>query len=80
MTLQNLRSGQKSFLYSLARETTRTPFTTNYLSKHYLGSLGGVQAAIKKLMALDYIEKKEEIWQIVDPMFSLWLKNKEKTE
>jgi len=28
MTLQNLRSGQRAFLYSLARETTKTPFTT----------------------------------------------------
>ena len=78
--LQNLKSGQITFLYSLAEEITKTPFANNYLVRHRLGSMGGVQAAIKKLVLLDYIEKTTQGWKVVDPIFALWLRNKEKME
>ena len=78
--LQNLRPGQMSFLYSLAKESTKTPFKTDYLLRHHLGSMGGVQAAIKKLVSLDYIEKTAQGWKVVDPIFALWLRNRKKME
>jgi len=80
MMLQNLRPGQISFLSALAKEPIMSPFTTEYLSKHYLGSLGGVQAAIKKLLEVDYIEKAPFGWKVVDPLFALWLRKKETIE
>lgn len=80
MMLQNLKPRQISFLFSLAEEPTSTPFTTDYLNRHHLGSLGGVQAAIKKLVSLDYIEKTSSGWKVVDPIFALWLKKKKTME
>ncbi|MFH0947899.1 MAG: ATP-binding protein [Elusimicrobiota bacterium] len=80
MMLQNLRPGQISFLSSLAKEPTDAPFTTEYINRHHLGSLGGVQAAIKKLLEMDYIEKTSFGWKVVDPIFALWLRKKETME
>ena len=76
MMLQNLHPGQVSFLVALAKEPTGTPFNTDYLNAHNLGSLGGVQSAIKKLLLLDYIERTASSWKVVDPIFTLWLKRK----
>lgn len=39
-----------------------------------LQSVGGVQGAIKRLQALDYIEKNpNRVWRVVDPIFGIWL-------
>jgi len=80
MMLQDLRPRQLSFLFSLAKEPTDTPFNAGYLSRHHLGSLGGVQGAIKKLVSLDYIEKGPSGWKVVDPIFALWLRKREAME
>lgn len=41
---------------------------------HDLGSIGGVQAALKKLRQLDLIEKDPDSrYQLVDPIFRIWL-------
>jgi hypothetical protein len=76
MMLQNLHPGQVSFLIALSKEPTATPFNTDYLNAHNLGSLGGVQSAMKKLTSLDYIEKTASSWKVVDPIFTLWLNRK----
>lgn len=40
----------------------------------YLGSIGGVQAAQKKLRQLDLVEKgPDSRYQLVDPIFRMWL-------
>ncbi len=80
MMLQNLRPGQISFLSAIAKEPTATPFTAEYLSRHNFGSLGGIQSAIKKLIELAYIEKTTSGWKVVDPIFKVWLKKREKME
>ncbi|MEW6558336.1 MAG: hypothetical protein AB1349_13480 [Elusimicrobiota bacterium] len=80
MMLQNLRPGQISFLIALAKESTKTPFTTDYLLRHHLGSIGGVQAAIRKLISLDYIKRTDSIWEVTDPVFALWLRKKQGME
>jgi len=80
MMLQNLRQGQISFLHALAKEPTSAPFNSDYLTRHRLGSIGGIQSAIKKLVSFDYIEKTSSNWKIVDPIFTLWLKRKEVIE
>jgi len=75
--LQNLKPGQISFLYALAKEPIITPFNIDYLTRHRLGSIGGIQSAIKKLVSLDYIEKTPSGWKVIDPIFALWLRKKE---
>jgi hypothetical protein len=47
------------------------------MSKHRLGSVGGVQTAIKKLLEIDYIEQSEgsRAYVVVDPVFAIWLKD-----
>lgn len=78
--LQSLRPRQIALLCAVAKEATKTPFAADYLNRHRLGSLGGVQAAIKKLSEMDYLEKTPSGWKVVDPIFALWLWGKEAME
>lgn len=78
--LQALRPRQIALLYAIAKEPTKTPFAAAYLTRHRLGSLGGVQAAIKKLPEMDYLEKTLNGWKVVDPIFAHWLRQREVME
>lgn len=72
--LQGLSPRQISLVKAIAREPSASIMSSNYIAKHGLKSVGGVQAALKKLFALDYIEKtKEGTYRIVDPVFEQWL-------
>jgi len=64
---------QMSLALAIAREPTRSIFSPRYMSKHQLGSIGGVQGAIGKLLELDYIEKDDKGFKIIDPLFRHWL-------
>lgn len=74
MMLKALSVQQIILLVALAKEPTNAPFAAGYMSHHKLGSIGGVQGAIKKLISLDYIERSENIFQVVDPIFIIWLR------
>lgn len=78
--LQTLRPRQIALLHAIAKEATKTPFAAAYLTRHRLGSLGGVQAAIKKLPEMDYLEKTSSGWKVVDPIFAHWLRQNEAME
>ena len=72
--VQILAPQQIAVLKAVAREPTSSILSTPYMQKHNLKSVGGVQGAIKKLGALDYIEaNRDGVWQIVDPIFGRWL-------
>lgn len=73
--LQVLAPQQIKLLSSLAEEPTDKPYSAGYMAKYNLGSIGGVQGAIKKLIDLDYIEKVHGVLQVVDPLFSIWLRH-----
>jgi hypothetical protein len=73
--LQALSPQQIKLFSSLAEEPTDKPFSSGYMASHGLGSVGGVQGAIKKLLDLDYIEKQNNIFQVVDPVFGVWIKS-----
>jgi len=73
--LQVLAPQQIKLLSSLAEEPTDKPYSAGYMAKYNLGSIGGVQGAIKKLIDLDYIEKVNGVLQVVDPLFSIWLRH-----
>jgi hypothetical protein len=66
---------QVSLLVALAQEPTDRPYSAAYMTTHGLGSIGGIQTAIRKLTSLDYIEVKEGIYQVVDPVFGIWLRH-----
>jgi hypothetical protein len=42
------------------------------MNRHRL-SAGGIQYARNKLEKLDLIEKHNNVWKIVDPVFCCWL-------
>jgi hypothetical protein len=72
--LQALAPRQIALLRALAVEPSKTLLSTHYISRHGLGSIGGVQAALKKLRQLDLIEKDPgSRYHLVDPIFRIWL-------
>jgi len=76
--LRGLSLQQIRLISALACESTETPFSLKYMGKHGLGSIGGVQGAMKRLLELDYIEKKDGAYKVVDPVFSIWLRHLKK--
>ena len=65
---------QIRLLGAIAKEPTVSPYSTEYMARHNLGSIGGVQGALGKLVSLDYIEKDpKDAYRVVDPVFALWL-------
>lgn len=70
--VQGLTGPQISLLRALAASPTAKILSSDYIARHRL-TVGGVQYAQKKLLALDLIEKKDDLWQVVDPVFAVWL-------
>jgi hypothetical protein len=70
--VQGLTSPQILLLKALAVNPSVKILSTEYMNKHKL-SAGGIQYAQKKLERMDLIEKKNQVWQVVDPVFRLWL-------
>ena len=73
MMISNLAPQQISLLKSVAKEPTKSPFAVEYSKKHRLGSIGGIQGSIKRLIDLDYVDKDNGIYKVVDPVFERWL-------
>lgn len=72
--LQAISPVQMRLLGAIAKEAAISPYSAEYMARHNLGSIGGVQGALGKLTGLDYIEKDEKgHYRIVDPVFALWL-------
>ncbi len=73
--LQGLAPQQIALLKAIAEEQAAAIFSVNYMKNHRLGSTGGVQGAIKRLLALDLVEKNDSsVWRVVDPIFADYLK------
>jgi hypothetical protein len=71
---QGLSPHQRLLLRAIALEPTSQPMANAYIRKHRLGSIGGVQHSLKQLSEMDLIEKDER-WEVVDPLFALWLRS-----
>ncbi len=72
--LQGLAPQQIAVLKAIARESSKSVLSGQYMKKHNLKSIGGVQAALRKLSALDHIEKRTDgVWKVVDPVLERWL-------
>lgn len=78
VTLQGLASKQIKLLKTFAIEPTGSPFSTEYMKKHDLGSIGSIQNSLKKLQSLDLVEKRDAgRWDVVDPILKTWLSYKQ---
>lgn len=73
--LQSLSLQQVKIISALADQPTESPYSAEYMARHALGSVGGLQGALKKLIELDYIEEKSGVFQVVDPVFGIWLRH-----
>lgn len=73
--VQALSLQQIKLLSALALEPTEKPYSIDYMARHGLGSVGGVQGALKRLLELDYVERKDNLLSIVDPVFGVWLRH-----
>lgn len=74
--LSSLAPKQIKLLIALAGQATAQPYSAEYITSFRLSSLGGMQAAMKRLISLDYVEKTDDgVYQVVDPVFAIWLRH-----
>ena len=71
-TVQGLTGSQITLLRALATDPDSKILSTEYMARHKL-SIGGIQYAQRKLEELDLIEKHNNVWRVVDPVFACWL-------
>lgn len=72
--LQGLAPRQIALVRAIAKDPSASIMSMDFITRHGLKSIGGIQAAVKRLTQLDLIEKKEDRWVVVDPVFAYWLK------
>jgi len=70
--VQGLTGPQITLLKALSVDPVSKILSTEYMNRHRL-SAGGIQYSRNKLEKLDLIEKHNNIWKIVDPVFGCWL-------
>lgn len=73
--IQGLTSQQRLLLRAIAKEPTQKILASSYIRKHGLGSIGGIQHALRQIENLDLAEKDEQTgyWRLVDTVFAIWL-------
>ena len=76
--LSGLPPHQRLLLTTLAVEPTGKILASDYIRRHRLGSIGGIQHSTRRLEELDLIEKDEGTgrWRLVDPILEMWLKRR----
>lgn len=74
--LQFLTEPQKAVLYAVMEEEPVKAITSGaFTNKHRLTSPSSTQAAMKRLLELDFVTVSEGKYSISDPMLDLWLKS-----
>ncbi len=68
-----LTNHQKRLLRAIAEFRPENIFSQAFLVSGRLGSQGGVQTSLAKLLKLDVVEQREGRWRVVDPIFEKWL-------
>jgi hypothetical protein len=73
--LQGLPPQQRLVLRALAREPVRRVTSKDYILRHDLGSVTGINYSLSQLERLDFIdqERNSKVWSVVDPVFAVWL-------
>lgn len=70
--VQGLTAPQIALLRALASSPDSKILSNDFLRRYNL-TVGGIQNAQKKLVQLDLIEKNQDVWRVVDPVFASWL-------
>ena len=74
-TLSLLPEKQKELLYAIAKEGKATNITSgNFIKKHSLHSASSVQTSAKQLLEKEIITSENNVYQVYDRFFGLWLK------
>jgi AAA+ ATPase superfamily predicted ATPase len=75
-TLSLLPERQKEVLYAIAKEGKATAVTSgSFIKKHGLLSQSSVQTAVKQLFDKEIITSDNNVYQVYDRFFGLWLAN-----
>ena len=75
-TLSLLPERQKEILYAIAKEGNASGITSGpFIKKHGLLSQSSVQTAVKQLLDKEIITSEENVYQVYDRFFGLWLAN-----
>ncbi len=69
-----LTTHQKQLLKAVTAAGPKNIHAVSFLAEHRLGSQGGIQSSLKKLLALDLIENTDLGWRVTDPIFARWLR------
>jgi len=73
-TLSLLTERQKEILYAIAKEGKAKAVTSSlFIKKHGLLSSSSVQTAIKQLLDKEIITSENNVYQVYDRFFGLWL-------
>ena len=73
-TLSLLSERQKEMLYAIANEGKATAINSaSFIKKHGLLSSSSVQTAVKQLLDKEIITSENNIYQVYDRFFGLWL-------
>jgi hypothetical protein len=73
-TLSLLPERQKEVLYAIAKENKASLITSSaFIKKHSLLSSSSVQTAVKQLLEKEIITSENNIYQVYDRFFGLWL-------
>ncbi len=73
-TINQLAPKQRSLITALARERTSSIYASEYIKRHSLGSVGGVQQNVHTLTKNDLIAREDGVWRVTDPILEAWLK------
>lgn len=75
--LARLPAKQKEILIAIAREGKATAVTSaDFVQKYNLQSASSVQAALKYLIEKDLIAQENNVFQVYDRFFGIWLRQK----
>lgn len=75
-TLSLLPERQKEILYAIAKEGKANAITSGgFIKKHGLLSQSSVQTAVKQLFDKEIITSENNVYQVYDRFFGLWLAN-----
>jgi AAA+ ATPase superfamily predicted ATPase len=74
-TLSLISERQKELLYAIAKDGKATNITSsNFVKRHSLHSSASVQTSAKQLLEKEIVTAENNVYQVYDRFFGLWLK------
>jgi hypothetical protein len=74
-TLSLISERQKELLYAIAKDGKAANITSsNFVKRHSLHSSASVQTSAKQLLEKEIVTAENNVYQVYDRFFGLWLK------